>query len=472
MSNKSKVSSTTDVIGTLLALIVAAASSGCAEPVKQESAWAPLPPGMYVFVVNARTDEVGSINANTLAPIGQPIRVGRVPSDIALSPDASRAYVVSPSDNSVTVLDTKSGTTIGDPIRVDRYPAGLVVSPDGATIYVAGGETDDVRAYDAKSHRQIGEPIRIGDAPGGLAISPDGRWIYATSQYQNDVRVIDTRTLSVVGNPITVGKRPIAATVSRDGNRVYVASWGSDSVSVIGRRELRKSAEVTTQVIGQPIPVGRYPSSLVVSADGLRVFVVDQNSDTVSVIDTKAMKVVHTIPTGDAPTTIAISPDGHRTYTANMYADTVTVIDTATLKVIATSARVGQAPRGIAVVNSPNVNPPGPASASLSIVRNDNAISVGGELPDDTAKASLLDTLRSAFGPDINLADHLNIDAGVGAPDLSVIGSLFTAAVAVPNFNFDLKGDTLRLTGASSGDVKAAIEAAARAAWPNVKVIN
>jgi peptidoglycan-binding protein ArfA len=124
-------------------------------------------------------------------------------------------------------------------------------------------------------------------------------------------------------------------------------------------------------------------------------------------------------------------------------------------------------------VNAPNGNLPGLPVASLSIVRNGNDIMLSGDLADDTAKASLLDALRVAFGPDINLTDNLKIKGGLRAPDVSWLGSLSNAAVDVPDFNFDLNGDTLTFTGtAPSGDVKAAIEAAARAAWPKLKITN
>jgi len=124
-------------------------------------------------------------------------------------------------------------------------------------------------------------------------------------------------------------------------------------------------------------------------------------------------------------------------------------------------------------VNSPSVNSPGPSFAPLSIVRNGNDISLSGELTDVTAKTSLLDALRSAFGPDINLTDNLTIKAAVNAPDFSRLGLFFDAAVDVPDFNFDLNGDTITLTGtAPSDDLKANIEAAATAAWPNLKIAN
>lgn len=124
-------------------------------------------------------------------------------------------------------------------------------------------------------------------------------------------------------------------------------------------------------------------------------------------------------------------------------------------------------------VNAPDVNLPNLSFAPLSILRSGNGFTLSGDLPDLNVKASLLDSLRGAFGPDINLTDNLNIKAGVNAPDFSGLGDLFKAAADIPDFNFDLNGDTVTLTGtAPSADVKAAVEAAAKAAWPNIKVTN
>ena len=121
----------------------------------------------------------------------------------------------------------------------------------------------------------------------------------------------------------------------------------------------------------------------------------------------------------------------------------------------------------------PNVNPPDLNFAPLSILRNGNGFTLSGELPSLEAKTGLLDSLRLAFGPDINLTDNLNVKAGVNAPDFAVLGSIFGAAIDIPNFNFDLNGDTLTLKGtAPSEKAKAEVEAAAKAAWPNMKIVN
>jgi peptidoglycan-binding protein ArfA len=67
----------------------------------------------------------------------------------------------------------------------------------------------------------------------------------------------------------------------------------------------------------------------------------------------------------------------------------------------------------------------------------------------------------------------LNIKAGVRAPDFSGLGGLFKAATDIPDFNLDLKGDAITLTGtAPSGEVRTALDAAAKAALPNTTMAN
>ena len=112
-------------------------------------------------------------------------------------------------------------------------------------------------------------------------------------------------------------------------------------------------------------------------------------------------------------------------------------------------------------LNTPTGSLPGLSFAPLSIVRSGNGFTLTGDLPDLNAKNALLDTLRGTIGADVNLTDNLNIKAGVSAPDFTGLGGLFKAAVDIPDFNFDLNGDTLTLTGtAPSEDAKSAVEAA------------
>ncbi|MBP2450220.1 peptidoglycan-binding protein ArfA [Mycolicibacterium lutetiense] len=124
-------------------------------------------------------------------------------------------------------------------------------------------------------------------------------------------------------------------------------------------------------------------------------------------------------------------------------------------------------------INAPGVNLPNLSFAPLSITRNGNDFTLTGDLPDAAAKTSLLDWLRGKFGADVNLVDNLNLGAGVSTPDVSALGKVFDAAAGIPDFSFSIDGDTLTLTGtAPSAEVRDAVEAAAKAAWPNIKLVN
>ncbi|HET9529122.1 MAG TPA: hypothetical protein VFQ92_02130, partial [Blastocatellia bacterium] len=96
------------------------------------------------------------------------------------------------------------------------------------------------------------------------------------------------------------------------------------------------------------IAVGVHPTGIAITPDGLRAYVVNQVSRTVSVIDLSTDAVIATIGVGDTATKVAITPDGSRAYVTNQSDNTVSVIATATNAVIDTIA-VGSSPVGIAI---------------------------------------------------------------------------------------------------------------------------
>jgi len=99
-----------------------------------------------------------------------------------------------------------------------------------------------------------------------------------------------------------VGTTPEGVAVTPDGAFVYVANQGSDNVSVIDT-----STNIEVDVDGDPnngitrIPVGDVPLGTAVTPDGAFVYVANVNSDNVSVIDTSTNTVTDTVAVGDAP---------------------------------------------------------------------------------------------------------------------------------------------------------------------------
>src|SRR2546427_7023200 len=87
--------------------------------------------------------------------------------------------------------------------------------------------------------------------------------------------------------------------------RVFVTNEKSDNVTVI---------DAATRKVIQSIPVGKRPRGVAVSPDGRRVYVTNSNSDTLSVIDARSLAVLSTVPAGRDPQGAAAHPGGAALY--------------------------------------------------------------------------------------------------------------------------------------------------------------
>ena len=115
-------------------------------------------------------------------------------------------------------------------------------------------------------------------------------------------------------------------------NRLYVTNFGSNSVSVVDLNASRVIAE---------IPVGLGPTGMAVTPDLEHIYVANYYSGGVSVISTASNSVERTIPIPSsygrsAPFGMAITPDGSQLFVSNPSDGTIRVISTLTNTVTAT----------------------------------------------------------------------------------------------------------------------------------------
>jgi peptidoglycan-binding protein ArfA len=123
--------------------------------------------------------------------------------------------------------------------------------------------------------------------------------------------------------------------------------------------------------------------------------------------------------------------------------------------------------------SAPSVGVPSLSLSPLSILRNGRDFTLSGILPDLTSKNALLTGIKAALGPSVNLIDKIDLAAGAVAPSFDGLSALFKAGADIPDLHFTVQGTSLTLTGTAPNDaVKAAVESAAKAGWPNVGVIN
>jgi YVTN family beta-propeller protein len=141
-----------------------------------------------------------------------------------------------------------------------------------------------------------------------------------------------TATIPVGGTPNAIDENPYT-------NRIYVANEDSDTVSVISGK--------TSKVLAT-IPVGSDPFTLAVNPLSNKIYVGNVESNSVSVISGKKNAVIATIK-DRLPISLAIDPLTSRIYTAaSLNAGRLNIISMRTDKVIG-SVRVGRVPAGVAV---------------------------------------------------------------------------------------------------------------------------
>jgi YVTN family beta-propeller protein len=115
---------------------------------------------------------------------------------------------------------------------------------------------------------------------------------------------------------------------------VWVTNQGSNKVQIIDGK--------TLAVIGEA-SAGTKPHNVTFTADGKFAWVANVGSNDVSVIDTASRKVIATVPAGKTAHAVTFSPDGKHAYVANPGEATVMVFDAGNYKPIKT-IQVGKAP--------------------------------------------------------------------------------------------------------------------------------
>ena len=280
---------------------------------------------VFVYVANQASGKVTVIDAATDAVVAvvdfstMGFSANPKPHHIVVEPDGSYWYVSLIGDNAVVKLDranrvvakaetvtpgllaidptsdllyaTRSMSAVNAPARIAvinrktmtpeevevlvSRPHGLAIAPDGKHAYVASLGTNQIAVYDASR-----EQVSIVDVPGGdtsqvivqLAVSPDGRTLVATSQLTGKLLVFD---LADAARPklvqrVTTGDWPWLVTFTPDGAEVWVPNQRSNDVTVVDA----KHWSVITTVKGD----FAQPDGIAVSGDGRLVFVANHNT--------------------------------------------------------------------------------------------------------------------------------------------------------------------------------------------------
>ncbi|MGE0882341.1 MAG: bifunctional YncE family protein/alkaline phosphatase family protein [Blastocatellales bacterium] len=266
-------------------------------------------------------------------------------------------------------------TPEGKQIPVSDLPLNMELSRDGRYLLVTtnGNGDQTINVIDLKTNASV-QNISVSKSWLGLAFSPDGKRFYVSGGDDNEVLIFDFSggKASQAGKLILGSSEyhklddkgraearrkgagefafPAGIAVTPDGKRLYVAENLTHKVAVI---------DLASQQVVTKIAVGEYPYDCLASNDGKRIYVSNWGSRSITVIDPSTNSVIGNIQVGDHPNDLELTRDGKTLYVANANSNTVSVVDTEQMKEIEAistalhpKSPIGSTPNAVAL--SPN----------------------------------------------------------------------------------------------------------------------
>lgn len=169
--------------------------------------------------------------------------------------------------------------------------------------------------------------------------------IFIVNRGSNDISVISGAILAVTIPSIPVGVEPVMVAGNASNNQIFVVNHGDDSVTQISTID-------NTVVRTINLAAGSKPIWAIMSTDGLFVFVVDQGTNKVSVIDTSTGALLpQDIPVGISPNFAFYEPTLRRVYVSNTGSSFISVINANGIS--AANPPLTSIPVNVAATNTP-----------------------------------------------------------------------------------------------------------------------
>src|SRR5262245_12076876 len=262
----------------------------------------------------------------------------------------------------------------------------MVMSNDGRYLLVTtnGNGDQTIVVIDLKTSESV-QTINVKKSWLGLAFRPDGKRFFVSGGDDNEVMIFDfadgkaTKVGEIIlgsSNYHKLDEReraearrkglgeyafPAGIAATPDGKRLYIAENLTHKVAVV---------DLVTERVLTEIEVGEYPYDCEISRDGKRVYVSIWGGRSIAVIDPATNRVIGNIQAGDHPNDLELTHDGKTLYVANANSNTVSVIDTDQMKEIEaiSTALHPKSPAG----STPNAVALSPDEKTLYIANADN----------------------------------------------------------------------------------------------------
>jgi len=294
-------------------------------------------PGTNDTVGRTSGGRVVTAQDQVITPAGRQVEFAGRPDAVALDPHHPIATLLDSKGVGLEQVNLTTGAgTPFNPGSATGSLTGITYTPDGTKLLASFG-TASLAVVAVNGDGSLGTATLVtlpaNSLPAGIAVR--GTTAYVVLEGLNELGVVDLTTGTVTAQ-IPVGVAPFGVALSAEGSTAYVSNEGgrpavagdttntSFGTAVVTDDAGRSGSSTgTVSVVDlasatqtQTIAVGLHPTNLNLS--GSRLYVVDSQSDQLSVIDTAARTLASTIavtpypqaPYGSAPTDVKVLGDG------------------------------------------------------------------------------------------------------------------------------------------------------------------
>ena len=271
-----------------------------------------------------------------------------------------------------------------------------------------------------RDNKEIGETGSFQPIPAAIALSSSqlgsGAWI---ANYDSDsISILETSTLTFVQS-ISVGRRPSSLAISPNGMHVYVGRDDDDAGTRGGLAVVDTEGEGEYGELLEAVGLTVTPVAIAVSADSSKIFVAHANQG-LAVLDTQgetsidkivvSLKLIANVKLGYMPSSMTISPDGSTIYIA-----------TSGNKVIIVSAESYDVIDEISLAGDPASIAISPDGKTIYVAQDDGTVSAA-----DTKTRTVIASIVVGNDPksiDVSYDGTLIYVANSGDDNVSVISS-------------------------------------------------
>jgi DNA-binding beta-propeller fold protein YncE len=266
---------------------VGAGLSGMREHPARREIWGVNAPGGYVWVLDARINQVSAR-----------IPVGPLPHALDFSADGSRAYTTSSGSDTLLAIDCARRAIVAR-AHTGHEPVVARVTPDGKTILVLNRRDASLGIHDAVTLALRGS-VAVVSQPDEVVVQQDDSVAFVLSRSEPRLSVVDLRRGVLLTNLQLAGK-PSQMLLKPDGGELYVISPDSHGLQAIN---------TWTYEVGDYVLLGSAPTHGALLPDASELFVSDTAAGRVTPVDILNRRVSRPILAGQSPAVLRFESAG------------------------------------------------------------------------------------------------------------------------------------------------------------------